>query len=104
MKIVEQAILDVTNFRRNCKRAAKQMGWDLKDTSYAVWDFTLSALEKQIPKEPIRKERTLEGGAITYWHICPTCKNRGLLDRWHRELKHCPHCGQALKWGDAHEG
>jgi transcription initiation factor IIE alpha subunit len=59
-----------------------------------------AALEKQIPKEPIRKERTLEGGAITYWHICPSCKNRGLLDRWHRQLKHCPHCGQALKWSD----
>lgn len=23
-----------------------------------------------------------------------------LLDRWHRQLKHCPHCGQALEWPD----
>jgi transcription initiation factor IIE alpha subunit len=72
-----------------------------KQKSYPDFASTvLVALEKQIPKEPIRRERTLEGGAITYWHICPSCKNRGLLDRWHRQLKHCPHCGQALRWSD----
>jgi hypothetical protein len=58
----------------------------------------LPAAEKQIPKEPIRRERTLDGGGTTYWPICPSCKNRGLLDKWHRQLKHCRHCGQALKW------
>ena len=47
-----------------------------------------SALEKQIPKEPIYE------GEMIGKYICPVCDYKKILyAEWH-----CKHCGQALKW------
>lgn len=101
MKIEEAKALLIDCTDLICRECNDRHRGCKKQKSYPDFASTvLAALEKQIPKEPIRRERTLDGGGTTYWHICPSCKNRGLLDRWHRQLKHCPHCGQALKWGD----
>ena len=59
------------------------------------------ALEKQIPKKPIKKnpicyEKTKDGKEFfTFDYFCPTC-NKFLLLSEH----HCK-CGQALDWRDS---
>ena len=52
-----------------------------------------SAIEKQIPKEPLDLEEDYDG---TYGK-CPDCK-RMLLD--FENYKYCKSCGQALDWSD----
>lgn len=49
--------------------------------------IALSALEKQIPKKPIR----------TDWINCPSC-NWGIALM--KGTHHCPKCGQALDWSE----
>ena len=53
------------------------------------------ALEKQIPKKPIKSER--QEIRYTLEYDCPTCgrsfTGTGFAD-------YCYHCGQALDWGD----
>lgn len=53
------------------------------------------ALEKQIPKKPIKSDRQEIRYTLTY--DCPTCGRQftgtGFAD-------YCYHCGQALDWGD----
>ena len=59
-----------------------------------------SALEKQIPKKPIKKnpicyEKTVDGQeTYAYDYYCPTCDTNV-----NNEKHHCP-CGQALDWSD----
>ena len=54
-----------------------------------AYDMAIEALERQIPKAPIR-------GYISAY-FCPCCVRElagtGIAD-------YCYHCGQALKWGD----
>lgn len=58
------------------------------------------ALEKQIPKKPIKKnpicyEKTKDGTEfIAYDYFCPDC-NKQIKSTEH----HC-HCGQTLDWSD----
>lgn len=60
----------------------------------------ISALEKQIPKKPIKKnpicyEKTKDGiEHFAYDYFCPDC-NKQIKATEH----HCP-CGQALDWSD----
>lgn len=53
------------------------------------------ALEKQIPKKPIKSDRQEIRYTLTY--DCPTCGKQftgtGFAD-------YCYHCGQALDWSD----
>ena len=53
------------------------------------------ALEKQIPKKPIKSDR--QEIRYTLEYNCPTCgrsfTGTGFAD-------YCYHCGQALDWGD----
>ena len=53
------------------------------------------ALEKQIPKKPIKSDRQEIRYSLTY--DCPTCGKKftgtGIAN-------YCYHCGQALDWGD----
>ena len=53
------------------------------------------ALEKQIPKKPIKSDRQEIRYTLTY--DCPTCGRQftgtGFAD-------YCYHCGQALDWSD----
>lgn len=53
------------------------------------------ALEKQIPKKPIKSDR--QEIRYTLEYDCPTCgrsfTGTGFAD-------YCYHCGQALDWGD----
>ena len=57
--------------------------------------MAVKALEKQIPKKPIKSDRQEIRYTLTY--DCPTCGRQftgtGFAD-------YCYHCGQALDWSD----
>lgn len=63
-------------------------------------DAKIAALEKQIPKKPIKKnpicyEKTKDGPeSYAYEYFCPMCDTKV-----NKEPHHCP-CGQALDWSD----
>lgn len=63
---------------------------DHDDCDTCIYDFALSAIEKQIPEKPIQDE-TAEN--IYY---CPKCTK---FFNGYRKPHNCK-CGQALKWGD----
>ena len=61
-----------------------------------AYDMAVEALEKQIPKAPIR-DRKEERIRYTSTYSCPCC-GRGFAGTGIAD--YCYHCGQALKWGD----
>lgn len=99
MKIEERAKANVATFRDTCKRSAEQMGWDLKDTSYAVWNFTLSALEKQADYDRLQKSfalacRILDDFSCPYdmmgvdwWPECKKCKHEESWLCWQKYFR-----------------
>ena len=62
---------------------------------YKAIMLAIEALEKQIPKKPIKSDRQEIRYTLTY--DCPTCGRQftgtGFAD-------FCYHCGQALDWSD----
>ena len=52
-------------------------------------DLAIEALEKQIPKEPIKLK------AMTYKR-CPVCKNN--VESLMEQHGYCPSCGQNIDW------
>lgn len=67
----------------------------------------ISALEKQIPKKPIKDSKPFYRlGEPYYDWLCPIC-NKWLAyecDTQRTSIHHCP-CGQALDWaeGESHD-
>ena len=58
-------------------------------------DLAIQALEKQIPKKPIKSKEQKIRYVNTYY--CPTC-NLGFTG--FNIAKWCYHCGQKLDWSD----
>lgn len=58
-------------------------------------DVAIQALEKQMPKKPIKSEKQVVRYVNTYY--CPIC-NLGITGT--NIAKWCYHCGQKLDWGD----
>ena len=58
-------------------------------------DVAIQALEKQIPRKPIKSEKQVVRYVNTYY--CPTC-NLGITGT--NIAKYCYHCGQKFDWGD----
>lgn len=58
-----------------------------------VKDMAIVALEKQIPKKPIK---TIEHN-IGYYE-CPYCENKIGTDIMTYQSNHCSYCGQRLDW------
>ena len=58
-------------------------------------DMAIQALEKQIPKKPIKSENQVVRYVNTYY--CPIC-NLGIAGT--NIAKWCYHCGQKLDWSD----
>ena len=56
-------------------------------------DVAIQALEKQIPKKPVKSENQVVRYANTYY--CPIC-NLGITGT--NIAKWCYHCGQKLDW------
>ena len=64
----------------------------LKDYQQDVAGMAISALEKQIPKKPIR---------LLYYEVgdCPFCETTVYIS----EDGFCPSCGQALDWSETND-
>lgn len=60
-----------------------------------MWKCLIKALEKQIPKKPIKSKEQKIRYVNTYY--CPTC-NLGFTG--FNIAKWCYHCGQKLDWSD----
>ena len=58
-------------------------------------NMAIQALEKQIPKKPVKSENQVVRYANTYY--CPIC-NLGITGT--NIAKWCYHCGQRLDWSD----
>ena len=65
-----------------------------KPLMYA-YEMAIQALEKQIPKKPIKSENQVVRYVNTYY--CPTCE-LGITGT--NIAKWCYHCGQRLDWSD----
>ena len=61
-------------------------------------DMAIQALEKQIPKKPIKSENQVVRYVNTYY--CPTCE-LGITGT--NIAKWCYHCGQKLDWSEESE-
>ena len=57
--------------------------------------IAIQALEKQIPKKPVKSENQVARYVNTYY--CPIC-NLGITGT--NIAKWCYHCGQKLDWSD----
>ena len=60
--------------------------------------IAIQALEKQIPKKPVKSENQVVRYANTYY--CPIC-NLGITGT--NIAKWCYHCGQKLDWSEESE-
>lgn len=58
-------------------------------------NISIQALEKQIPKKPVKSEKQVVRYVNTYY--CPIC-NLGITGT--NIAKWCYHCGQKLDWSD----
>lgn len=70
-------------FKRTYKGVPKEV-----DTAC---NMAIEAIEKQIPKNPIR----IQTGLKRFYYACPVCENRQ-----DRQEKHCYECGHALDWSE----
>lgn len=75
---IEAAIKNLNAMKKNYDQR------DKKSIPIQTIDMAIEALEKQIPKEPIKLK------AMTYKR-CPVCKNNV-------ENLYCPSCGQNIDW------
>lgn len=69
-------------------------------------DIAIQALEKQIPKKPMRIERNAMGWEYRDYY-CPCGKFIGaephiksILEKGEIPVKYCDDCGQKLDWSD----
>ena len=78
--------------RLQYERAAREYHSNLNE----VFDMAIEALEKQIPKKPIKINETyvVERGEWVADYECPSCGNPYADDSY------CSCCGQKLDWGD----
>ena len=61
----------------------------------------MQALEKQIPKKPIKSEKFLKSKHTVKVAVCPNCNSSlGLCNYAKTTFKFCGDCGQALDWSD----
>ena len=85
------------------KVAIAEVEWNYPMDYTVAFEEAITALEKQIPKKPVRRTIYTE-----YWQrydtirVCPVC---GVDTPVPRELESwefwCPDCGQALDWSEA---
>lgn len=87
MNKIEKAI----NILNNTEADMDYTKEEIIDTSL----LAISALEKQIPKEPSNIYKVY--GEWELYGECPNCKHTGLKQGIHN---HCWWCGQAIDWSE----
>ena len=61
-------------------------------------DMAIEALEKQIPKKPIKYDIDYSGNPL---FRCPVCGDSWNSNEFGDGIEHCWTCGQALDWSNA---
>ena len=90
---------DLAEDYRMVLHEAESMGCNKIKALYNIplknMEMIVQALEKQIPKKPIKSENQVVRYVNTYY--CPTCE-LGITGT--NIAKWCYHCGQKLDWSD----
>ena len=73
--------------------AISEVKWNYPLDYSIAFETAIEALEKQIPRKPIKSEREIRYCEV--WN-CPGCG----FEFSGRVLNHCYSCGQALAWGE----
>lgn len=82
----------------NLKRVHPFYDWE---EMLEVRDIAINALEKQIPKKPIKSEKFLRSKHTVKVAVCPNCNSSlGLCNYAKTTFKYCGDCGQTLDWGE----
>lgn len=90
-----EAIEKLKNMRLFMQIEDKSNDFKFAEDDYKANEMAIQALEKQIPKKPIKSKKQVVRYVNTY--CCPICnlKFTGTgITKW------CYHCGQKLDWGD----
>lgn len=85
---VQEAIAFLTETKLGCKYSGDKQ---LSD----ICDISIKALEKQIPKTPLKAEKQFIRCVTTY--NCPMCRSKYTSSGI---SSYCGRCGQKLDWSD----
>ena len=94
----ESGELTITLDEETAKKVREACGFDQRRAEY---EFVKNALEKQIPKKPIRHYEIIGRQCILTGCECPNenCNNHSLGNNEY-QFDCCECCGQALDWSD----
>lgn len=81
---VQEAIAQIEPIAKSSRKVSGVGLFEPKPITIAL-EMAISALGKQIPKEPVKTQSEI---------VCPTC--RTLVD----SSPYCRYCGQAIVWGE----
>lgn len=94
---IQKAIKFAENEIKSLELAPKINGCEMTEwwkNQIEIWETAISALKKQIPKEPLicgyREGREIN----TISYVCPICHKHISRENF------CKNCGQALDWSD----
>ena len=90
-----EAIEKLKNMRLFMQIEDKSYDCKFTEDDYKANEMAIQALEKQIPKKPVKSEKQVVRYVNTYY--CPIC-NLGITGT--NIAKWCYHCGQKLDWSD----
>lgn len=90
-----EAIEKLKNMRLFMQIEDKSNDCKFTEDDYKANEMAIQALEKQIPKKPVKSEKQVVRYVNTYY--CPIC-NLGITGT--NIAKWCYHCGQKLDWND----
>ena len=97
MTNIQKAIKFAENEIKSLELAPEINGCEMTEEwkeQIEVWETSISALEKQIPKKPIRLGENPLKLICSVSYVCPNCRKHISI------TPHCSTCGQALEWGD----
>ena len=89
------------------KIAIAEVEWEYPMDYAAAFETAIEALEKQVPKKPIKKKmatlnKTPNAFSWESTRCCPRCKSNLVVKIFGKHLEdYCPLCGQRIDWSDA---
>lgn len=86
----------------NLKRSHPFLSWE---ETMEVRDIAIQAIEKQIPKKPMKIEKNSNPYYELKYSLCPNCSEAidkyAIYDCVHKGIRtYCPRCGQAIDWSE----
>lgn len=77
--------------------AAAEVEWDYPMDYQVAFEMAVDALEKHIPKKPIKYDIDYSGNPL---FRCPVCGDSWNSNEFGDGIEHCWTCGQAIDWSD----